>query len=71
MSAWRLFQWEHVCQQLNFSDAFSFILRVQVTLKNSKYLGPSEEFMSRSHFPFSLLLILFSLIPFSEKMQRK
>lgn len=58
-SAWRLFQWEHVCQQFSFLDAFSFIFRVQITLKNGKYLGLSEEVMSRIRFPFALLLIFF------------
>ena len=73
-SAWRLFQWEHVCQQFSFLDAFSFIFRVQITLKNRKYLGLSEEVMSRIRFPFALLLIFFSLALFSweyaEKIRR-
>lgn len=70
MSAWRLFQWVHVCQQFSFLDAFSFIFRVQITLKNRKYLGLSEEVMSRIRFPFTLL-IFFSLLSFPENMQRK
>lgn len=59
-----------LCQQLSFSDVF--YASCPNNLLKSKFLNLSKEFMSRIHFPFSLLFDSFlGLSSFSEKLCRK